>query len=424
MLCSKIRFGARRGAGANTQVCPHDNISAACGSERGHIKPVILLKFACSAGLLSLVLSVATFGQTGWSNLSGPSSELYGCIELSDEGAKAIVAQVSQGGEEPGFRLIYSDFIRLKLGRTGYGEYPPQASSEAARAVLTLITRLRQQYRVPPDRTYFFGSSRLEADHPPDLVPAIRKMTGLTLKFLDPVTEVQLKIAGTIPRTQRIGDTTIDNRNTSMLFHIGVSSTQGGYEMLKYATTDSPAFDFVTMNIPHGVVSYANEISQAVGPSSSLLTYSRQVRATAALTFRQALRKEMESKPGLAHRNRVFLTGPLAWAMVTILYPENKDDFVSIAFDDLTQFVDRATRSPRELVLRDLSFIRDRQLRQAVEQDMTAIKEVFTPQQLMAGAEMLRAAADELKWRDKTIVFARRGHLGSILSYVRLQTGK
>jgi hypothetical protein len=47
----------------------------------------------------------------------------------------------------------------------------------------------------------------------------------------------------------------------------------------------------------------------------------------------------------------------------------------------------------------------------------------FTPQQLIAGAEMLKAVAEELKWQEKKIVFARFGHFGGILSYIRLQVG-
>jgi hypothetical protein len=380
-----------------------------------------VLKVALSAGLLLCGLSAATPGQAPVSKPSSPSGELYGGIELSDEGVNAIALQFD---EEPGFRLVYSEIIRLRLGRTSYGDFPPQVSAEAARAVSTALLRLRQQYRVPLERIYFIGSSRLGADHPSDLGAAILKTTGLTLTFMDPVTEVQLSIAGTIPRTGKVGDISIDNRNTSVLIHLGAAGTQGGYEMLKYSPSDSASFDFVTMNIPQGVVSYANEISRAVGPSSSQYTFSRQVKASAALTFRQALRREIESKPGLAHRKRVFLTGPLVWAMATLLYPDDRELFVSITYDDITQFADRIARSPRELAFQNLSFIRDRRLRQEVEQEMEQIRATFTPQQLIAGAEMLKAAADELKWQEKKIMFARLGHLASILSHTRLQVGK
>src|SRR5262245_42038418 len=153
-----------------------------------------VLKLALSVGLLLCVLSLATLGQEQLPNPSGSPGEIYGGIELSDEGVTAIALQVSQGDEEPGFRLVYSEIIRLRLGRTSYGEFPPQVTADAARAVSTALSRLRQQYRVPLDRIYFIGSSRLGADHPSDLGAAILKTSGLELRFLDPVTEVQLSI--------------------------------------------------------------------------------------------------------------------------------------------------------------------------------------------------------------------------------------
>jgi hypothetical protein len=52
------------------------------------------------------------------------------------------------------------------------------------------------------------------------------------------------------------------------------------------------------------------------------------------------------------------------------------------------------------------------------------VKSAFTPQQLAAGAETLRAVASELEWQGKQIWFARLGYLGCLLSYVRLQAEK
>jgi len=109
---------------------------------------------------------------------------------------------------------------------------------------------------------------------------------------------------------------------------------------------------------------------------------------------------------------------------VTMLYPKDRRPFVPITYGAITQFAETIARSPKELVFQDLSFIRDRRLRKNVEQEFESIRSTYTPQQLIAGAEILNAAAQELKWQEKKIMFARLGHLGCILSYVRLQTGK
>jgi len=379
-------------------------------------EPFLKVLFSISLSLGGL--GVMALGQAVSSNTP---EEIYGGIEISPEGVKAIALRVSQNEEEGGLKLAYSENIRLTLWRTSGGAFAPQTSADAAQAVLTLLTRLRQQYGVPTERIYFIGTSRLGADHPADLISAIRKTAGLSLTFLEPAAEVQLSVAGTIPRIVKVGATMIDNRNTSVLIDIGSVGAQGGYEMLKYSQS---VFDYVAMSIPQGTVSYANEISRVVGENSDLPTFTRQVRASGATSFRQALRRETESKPGMVHRKRVFLTGGIVWAMATLLYPEDRQAFTPLTYENIVQFADKITRSPRELFNPNLSSIRDRKTRQEVEQEIEAIRNTFTTRQLIAGADLLKATAEELKWQEKKLWFARLGHLGCILSYIRLQTGK
>jgi hypothetical protein len=373
-----------------------------------------------------IILGVVCASASGQARQADPVDEIYGGIEVSPEGVIVIALRVTRKTNEgqAGVKLVYSDVIRLALWRRSDGAFKPEACAQAAQAVSTALTRLRQQYRVQPDHIYLIGSSRLGSDHPADLVPAIKDSTGLALTFLDGLGEVQLRIAGAVPKVGRDGAAVIDSRNTSMLLHVGGVGAQGGYELLKYSQSSGPVVDYVAMSVPQGAVGYANEISQAVGRDSSLYTFTRQVKISGAISFRQALRKEVESKPGLAHRKRVYLTGDLAWAMVTLLYPRDRQPFVPITYGAITRFAETIARSPKELVFQDLSFIRGRRMRKDVEQEFEAIRSTYTPQQLIAGAEILKAAAQELKWQEKKVMFARFGHLGCILSYVRLQIGK
>jgi hypothetical protein len=71
-----------------------------------------------------------------------------------------------------------------------------------------------------------------------------------------------------------------------------------------------------------------------------------------------------------------------------------------------------------------LSFIRDRDLRQKAESELLVVRSAFTPQQLAAGVEAVKAIASEFEWQGKQIWFARFGHLGRLLSYIRLQAEK
>jgi hypothetical protein len=91
-----------------------------------------VLTLPLSVSLLLCVLCAMTLGQASPSNPPGSPVELYGGIELSNEGVKVIALQVSQTDDEPSIKGIYSEMIRLRLGRANDGEFPPQASTDAA----------------------------------------------------------------------------------------------------------------------------------------------------------------------------------------------------------------------------------------------------------------------------------------------------
>lgn len=344
---------------------------------------------------LSLLLHCPSATAGGQAPPATQSGEIYAGIELTSREARAIALRVSGGEEEPGLKLVYSENIRLALGRDGKGEFAPQAAKEAAQTVLKLLARLTRQYRAPSKQIFLIGSSGLGADHPEGLVNAISETTGKTLVFLDVETEVQLSISGTISRQGKVGGAQIDNRNSSVLIEINGDHILGGYQLLKYPPSAPPRYDFVTMSIPHNTPS-----------------------------LQQALRRERESKPGLLNRKRVYLTGSVAWAVATLLYPEDRQTFVPLTRDAIVWFAEKMARAPQQLLSPNLSSITDRDLRQKAELELQAVRNAFTPRQLIAGAEDLKTVASELEWQEKQIWFARMGYMGCLLSYVRLQAEK
>jgi hypothetical protein len=297
-----------------------------------------ILRAIVSLSLLLHCLNGSTAGQAPPATQPG---EIYAGIELTTEWVRAIALSVTRSEEESGLKLIYSENIRLALERSSDGQFTPQAAKEAAQTVLKLLTRLRRQSQAPPERVFLIGSSGLEGARSQDLVRAISEVTGKTLTLLDAETEIQLSVVGTISRLWKVGDTQIDNRNASALIEVNGDRTLGGYQLLKFPRDAAPRYDFVTMSIPHGFAD--------------------------ADAFRQALRRERESKPGFVNRKRVYLTGSVPWAMATLLSPEDQQIFIPLTREDIEVFAESAARAPRELLNPNLSSIRDRDLRQKVE---------------------------------------------------------
>src|SRR5262245_20853532 len=115
-----------------------------------------------------IILGVMCASTSGQARQADPVDEIYGGIEVSPEGVIVIALQVKRKTNEgqAGVKLVYSDVIRLPLWRRSDGAFMPEACAQAAQAVSTALTKLRQQYRAKTDHIYMIGSRRLGSDHP------------------------------------------------------------------------------------------------------------------------------------------------------------------------------------------------------------------------------------------------------------------
>jgi hypothetical protein len=383
--------------------------------------------FACKAQKIleaALTLSLFLSGLAALAKGQPPinSRELFAGIELSGEGIKAIAIRISNKEDGSGVKLVNSEMIDLPLELTGRVTTATQVAERAAAAVARLQSQLQQQYGVPPEQVYIVGRSGIAAKLQEELAIAIKKQAEKTVAFLDQATETQLSIVGIIPRRERIGSTLIDNRSSSVLIEVGNHGTRGGYELLRYSPVAQ--YDFVTMNLPQGTISFTNEVIRAIGGNGDWTALIQQARALGAGPLRNALQSEIGSKPGLGNRKRVYLIGRIVSAMVTLLFPAERQTFIPITAKDISTFATQVVRNQQSLLNPDLSAISDRKARQEVEKELAEVRNRFSSQQLIAGAELLKIFANELNWQEKKLWFARFGHLGCLLSYVRLQAEK
>jgi hypothetical protein len=353
---------------------------------------------------------------------SSNSRDLFAGIELGSESIKAIATRIANSEDGSGVKLINSEVIDLSLDLKGKGAIPAQLAEKAAVAVEKLRSQLEQQSRIPPEHIYIVGRSGIDTRLRAELTSAIKKLSGKNVAFLDQATETQLSIVGVIPKRERAGSTLVDNRTRSVLIDIGNYSTRGGYELLRY----SPAaqYDFVTMNVARGTISFSDEVLKAVGVNGDWTALVKEARTIGATSIRRALRDEVMNKPGLLNRKRVYLTGGIVTALATLLYPAERQNFVPLTVKDFADFATQALRNQPALLKPNLSAISDRKVRQEVEKELAEVRSKYTSQQLIAGAELLKVISTEFNWQDKKILFVRFGHLGSVLSYIRLQAEK
>lgn len=354
--------------------------------------------------MLSVFFLMGTFTLAGGAHIYGQSADagkanqgqLHGGIIVGLEGIRAAVIRVAAAEQGNSTEVAYTREINAVMARNQTGQYTAEVIKATGQSVLKLYTHMRQQHQVPSQQIYIVGSSDLNADALDGLVTEVRNNTGRTMTFLSLESEVQLGIIGTIPRRYQEGATWFDNRSQSVLIDIGGHKTKGGYQQIRQPLSGEPFYDFVAV----GITNLADERS-----------------------IRTALRKELEGKPGLAHRKKVYLKGAIVLAMVTLLHPEDRQPFVAVTADDINTFYQRAVNSAQDLLNPDLSQIRNDKVRTEAEKDLAAVKNSFTSKRLVAGAEILKAVASEYNFQNegKKLLFARFSNFSPILSYVLLQ---
>lgn len=353
--------------------------------------------------------------------VSALTEELHGGIEIGSKGVKAIALRITGEGDDYTVKILYAEIVNTTPVQTKDGRFTVEAIRDTANAVQRFRQRMVQEYKVPAANLHIVVSSGLIGDNPQELSAEIAKRIGQTPEFLDVDTEVQLTIAGAIPKRYKSGQTWLDNRGVSALIDIGSGNTKGGYQQLRQIAVGSAGYDFVTWGIPKGTVTFTNEISKAAGETADYATFTRRAQALSNDSLRAPLRSEIARKPGLLNRRKMYLSGGIVWAMATLLHPEDRRSFTPLTMDDINNFYLRAAANPEALLEPDLSRITNAALRQEAEREVESVRNTFTPKNLIAGAEILRAVATEMNFANKRLQFVRFGHLAWILSYVRLQ---
>jgi hypothetical protein len=347
-------------------------------------------KMAVCMALLSL-LSVVCGGDARCQTQAPPApnpKELHGGIEVALRSVRAIVLRVPTNAEGDNIpRILFSDQLNPLTPFPKDDKPTPEYIRDLAQTVQKLSEKLQRDLRVPPNQIHLLGLSDLAGQPRDDLARELQDRVGREIMFLDAKGETELNIAGNIPRQYQLDGKRYDNRSISLLLDISATNVRGGYQQLSLTSRGRAEYDYVTWDIPIN------------GP----------------------LRAEAAQNPGLMMRKKVYLMGNIVWALTALLYPQNQGDYALLTSEDINSFYYRAMTDPEALLNPDLSKIRDEIARKEARKGREAIKAIYTPRTLAAGAEALKTVATELNLADKQLIFARNSNWARLVNFVRLQ---
>jgi exopolyphosphatase/pppGpp-phosphohydrolase len=337
------------------------------------------------------------------------AAALYGGIEIGAKGVKAIALDVTSSAAGPEIKVLMTGTqnTTLTAGLAASKKFSARALEDTAAAVTKLLNKMQKEHHIPRANIFVVGSSGLFSAISGDkeatdanrkaLMAAIRSASGEPMSFVDVRREAELTINAVIPPR---------NASSSVLIDIGSGNTKGGYR--------SKDGRYVLFGIPYGSVTFSDCIAKQPGTESSA---DRAVAARRKV-LTPALRKDLDGKMGLTERERIYLSGGATWALATYMHPGDRTSYVPITRDDVARYCQLLQKTPGRHPTIDLSAIPDEAVRAAASKEIARVNKVFTPEQLLAGAEILKALTVEFDFSAKKVSFVRHAYIGWILAFV------
>jgi exopolyphosphatase/pppGpp-phosphohydrolase len=373
------------------------------------------------AGFLGLGIGLAAYRIPDGASAAQPAPQRlgkYGGIEIGSTGVKSLVVEfIPSDANGYDFKEPVVDTQNTQLSEV-IGD-PPQFDPdrlEATRnALKTFLTTMRDKNGVAPDRIFVVASSGVFARFGANqdardkaratLTKTVKDATGLTPAFLDSAEEGTLAVRAIIPHPEM---------SQSLLFDVGGGNTNGGY------FDDKEVFH--SLALKYGTRSFHALVKDEEKRSATSFAEAAKKLRETVLT--QELHEIGAREPAAARRPRVHLIGGIVWAMTTYRHPAEQTDpqatRVRLAPEDFDRFVEMVGAGTPE-ALRDQLAVGTN--KEAIRKEVEAVQKVFNPEQLLAGAQLLKALAEEYRLRDKDkqLVFFRNGQVAWMMGYLEKQ---
>ncbi len=347
-----------------------------------------------AGGLRWLVLAAAlTFG-------SEPlQAQQKAVIEITSKSIHAIVYRLDAAPWQPQkIDVQWSRSVNISLGfeLNRYGVFGDDAVRETVTEVARMLKILQMERGLARDAITIVGSSNLaKASDYKELVDRIKARSDRRLIIARADTELFYTMLAVMPKTYMA---------EALFLDAGSNDTRIGYYIPGGARNLS---QLQWQRLNRGSANFAAQIKRSRQPGESFADAARR------------LGKQMEAElidgagkhPGLVNREKGLLSGGTAWALVTLLFPgQAEKKFVAITARDIDDFVRLLRANPGRIPEVDLSRLSTASREQA-RNEIRTLRNKFTPEDLLAGAEILRAVSNAYRFDNKSMYFIREGNI-------------
>ena len=326
-------------------------------------------------------------------------SNVYGVIEIGSSGVKAEVLQKLPSAESGGsFDLEPRE---EDVEPQDVDPIEPEKQAVTVAAVSDVFEEMQQRFAIPCEHIVIYGSSGFasKAPHGDALRDEVKAETGRNLELISEPQEAIYVFNAVVPPYRL---------NEVVMLDIGSGNTKVAYTNGSdvYSPRETFAIDFGTKSF-----------TTAVKESDETQAFATAAEAAKETELLPEIQTVLDNNPEVSGKSRVYLAGGISWALTTLTRPCGADqqvieadgelpsEFSPLSAEDINTFYINATRDQETLFSPDLSAC-SAERREKAEGDIELIRtKIFDEEQIISGAEILRALSSTMEFSDKEAIF-------------------
>jgi hypothetical protein len=376
------------------------------------------MRIVVSKRLLLFLVLLSGVNQLAAQNnfkLKYKNSAIYAGIEVGSKGVKMSVLEIGKNAQKNGtFNILQDTSVN-----TDFISFTQPTFTATLNGFSKLYASAINDYKIPSERIFTAISSgvKIQADKEKkndwitNLADSFRikiNEPGRKVSVIDVLEEARLSHIGIVPESRRY---------STFLIDIGSGNTKGGY------FPNGNTKDLKLFQLTWGTKSAANEATKRMEDDKSLTNYSKQLARVLAGPAESEIVYAVNVSGAYNMSDNIAVSGGIAWAVATLLYPELIDNpVVPVTFSEVQALTENLVTNYK--MYSDsaiLKGIEDQTLdKNAIGGEVKRVNQVFDQRALMSGAGLLLKIMRQFEgiYEKKQFFLVKNGPVGWISAYV------
>lgn len=377
----------------------------------------LLYRIYLSCGLLlPCVASVAqNSAQSKYNN-----SSVYTGIEVGSKGVKMSIVEIGKNAQSTGAFNILKDTTT----NTDFISFTQPTFSATLEGLYGLYTKAVNEYNIPSKRVFTVISSgvKMQAEKD-DKTSWVRNLIdSFKARINEPDRNVEVVDVATEAKLSHLGIVPNNRRYTTFLLDIGSGNTKGGF------FPDGNTKTFRLFQINWGTKSTANAAEKRLENDNSLANFQKQLDRVLYGAENSEIIYAVNSSGAYPLSDNIAVSGGIAWAVATLMYPDQLDrPVISVNFDDVVKFSDRLYRNYASVSADAIAGKSNRtEQQEAMYKAVSQVNKVFDQKAMMAGTGLLIKIMRQFvsAFETKQFYLVKNGAVGWVSAYVDENTSK